>query len=251
MSHSHEHSHGHPAYRMEQLCTIGACGLLGLVAVMLYYQKSLNFILAHFLHSYVLWSGFLLLGLAAIRALFVWSPVNRCCDHDHGHGWSPWRYIVLSIPIMLFFLGLPNQSFSSAKAVEVEDSDRIIMDQAGDLIYLDFRDLEHWAFDESKREWSEGRTGLIKGQFAPGRSPHLFNVVRYKMMSCPCDAIRLSVAVISPEGVADIKSGAWVQVTGQIQYRKRKDRAEIMPVLKLRSRDDVLLVPPDNDPFLQ
>jgi len=251
MSHSHQHPHDRSAYRLEQLCTIGACGLLGLVAIMLYYQKSLNFILAHFLHSYVLWSGFLLFGLAALRTLFLWSSVRHGCDHTHEHRWSPWRYLVLSMPIMLYFLGLPNQSFNSARAIEVEDSNRIIKDRAGDVIQLDFRDMERWAFDESKREWSEGRTGQLKGQFAPGRSSQAFGLVRYKIMSCPCDAIRLNVAVISPEGVPDVKSGAWVQVIGQIQYRKRKDREEYVPVLKLRSRNDVLLVPPDDDPYLQ
>lgn len=33
--------------------------------------------------------------------------------HDHDHGWNPWRYAVLLLPIVLFFLNLPNQGFSS------------------------------------------------------------------------------------------------------------------------------------------
>jgi WD40 repeat protein len=30
-------------------------------------------------------------------------------DHGHDHGWSPWRYAVLLLPLMLFFLDLPSQ----------------------------------------------------------------------------------------------------------------------------------------------
>jgi hypothetical protein len=251
MSDSHKHPHDHSAYYMEQLCTIGVCGLLGVVAVLLYYQGSLKFMLAHFLHSYVWWSGLALLILAVIRAGFLWTSLGRHHCQDHEHGWRPWRYIVLFLPIMLFVLGLPNQGFSSAKAVEVEESERLVADQGGDLIHLDFRELERWAFDEEKREWSEGRIGELKGQFAPGKSSQAFGLVRYKMLSCPCDAIRLNVAVISPEGVPNLKSGSWVQVTGQIQYRKRKDRDEFLPVLMLRSHKDVVPIPPDNDPFLQ
>jgi hypothetical protein len=224
---------------------------LGVVAVMLYFQKSLNFMLAHFLHSYVLWSGFVLLGLAGARTLFLWSSAGRHHDCVHEHGWRPWRYIVLCLPIMLFFLGLPNQGFSSAKAIEVEESELNIKDRGGNVIHLDFRDLERWAFDEAKREWSEGRTGMIQGQFAPGKSSHTFALFRDKIISCPCDRIRIYVAVLSPDGVGQFKSGSWVQATGQIQYRKRMDRDEYVPVLKLRSQADIVSIPPDDDPFLQ
>lgn len=34
-------------------------------------------------------------------------------DHDeadHDHGWAPWRYVVILVPIILFLLGLPNEA---------------------------------------------------------------------------------------------------------------------------------------------
>jgi len=31
-------------------------------------------------------------------------------DHGHDHGWNPWRYSLLIIPIVLYFLNLPNAS---------------------------------------------------------------------------------------------------------------------------------------------
>jgi uncharacterized membrane protein YcgQ (UPF0703/DUF1980 family) len=58
------------------------------------------------------------------------------------------------------------------------------------------------------------------------------------------------VAIVSPESVADIKPMSWVKVTGQIQFRKRKDRDEYIPVLKLRSRQDVVPTERDEDPYL-
>jgi hypothetical protein len=251
MSHSHGHSHDHSAYYMEQLCTIAVCGLLGMVAVLLYYQGSLRFMLAHFLHSYVWWSGLALIGLTIARAVSLWSSSGQHHCHAHEQHWRPWRYIVLFLPIVLFILGLPNQGFSSAKAVEVEETERTIADQSGDLLHLDFLELQRWAFDEGKREWAEGRTGDLRDQFAPSKSSQAFGLVRYKMLSCPCDAIPIHVAVISPDGVPNLKPGSWVQVTGQIQFRKRKDRDEYLPALKLRSRNDVIPIPPDSDPFLQ
>src|SRR6266568_7667713 len=138
MSHSHDHSHDDSSYYLEQLCTIVVCGLLGIVAVMLYYQKSLNFMLAHFLHAYVLWSGFAILALVGLRGALLSLSLRRHHNHSHQHGWSPWRYIVLCLPIMLYFLGLPNQGFSSVKAIDVEDADRVVTDQGGEIIHLNF-----------------------------------------------------------------------------------------------------------------
>ncbi len=302
MSHSHEHGHDQSTYYMEQLCTIGACGLLGIVAVLAYYQRFLAStdppILAPYLHRYVLWSGFAILGLVVIRGVSLWFSVARraagqpndhhhdegCThhhehdndlaehehdefhqrgledshnhghdqghDHGHDHGWSPWRYAVLCLPITLFFLGLPNGGFKSVKAMEVEESSHAVSDKSGDLVHLNFKDLEIWANSESQREYFEGRIGTLKGQFALGKSPTTFGLVRFKMTCCAPDAITLHVAIISPESVADIKHMSWVQVTGQIQFRKRKDREEYIPVLKLRSRDDIVPTDRDEDPNL-
>ena len=147
----HTHSEDRTTYYMEQLCTIGICGLLGGVAIMLYYQNLLRFILADYLHIYVLCSGIALLGLVALRAIGLWYSVGgssvthdhtpeHCHDHDHGdqhvhdcghehghepsvshthdcgheHSWNPGRYIVLLLPIALYFLHLPNAGFTAS-----------------------------------------------------------------------------------------------------------------------------------------
>src|SRR5207302_782376 len=135
---------------LEQLCTIAICGLMGGVTILLWYQNLLRYILAEKFHAPVLWGGFAILVLVVIRAVAIWVEAGQARaahdhnhvhdhdhDHDHGehhhhdhehaqahahdlshdhghdHGWNPWRYIVLMLPIVLYFLGLPNAGLTS------------------------------------------------------------------------------------------------------------------------------------------
>src|SRR5262249_53774918 len=158
MGHSHDHAHDGSTYYVEQLCTIGICGAMGVVTILLYTQGLLSLILAPSLHWMVLAGGIGLLGLVAIRALAVRFSVGKPeaahnhdhehgpgCDHDHHHdhdhahehhhhhdhehgpgcdhehhhehehvhaaaapgdddghehGWGPWRYAVLLLPVV-------------------------------------------------------------------------------------------------------------------------------------------------------
>ncbi len=45
--------------------------------------------------------------------------------HDHDHGWNPWRYIVLLLPIVLYFLNMPNAGFTAgySKGSEINTTD--------------------------------------------------------------------------------------------------------------------------------
>src|ERR1043166_3086468 len=88
MGHTHTHSEDRTTYYMEQLCTIGICAMLGGVAVILYYQNILRFILADKLHVWVLGSGVALLVMAALRAIGLWwsvGPSTANHTHEHGH----------------------------------------------------------------------------------------------------------------------------------------------------------------------
>jgi hypothetical protein len=265
VTHSHKHLHEESSYYLEQWCTIAVCGMLGGVAVLLYYQEMSRFILAPFLQVYILWSGFALLSLAAIRGAFLWSSVRRAaqthahenchdgsnvCDHDHGHAWRPWRYGFLCLPFMLYFLNLPNQGFSSATPLDVEDSDHPIVAKEGEILNLGVREMEKWAYNQSQREAFEGRKGRIKGQFVPNPNGS-FTLVRFKRFCCPADVIQLRVVIVCPETVTHIQKMKWVEVTGEIQFRKRRDRDEYVPVLQLQSRNDVQPTDQDEDPYIQ
>jgi uncharacterized membrane protein YraQ (UPF0718 family) len=39
------------------------------------------------------------------------APHAHHHDHGHEHGWAPWRYVVLLLPVVLYFLILSNPSF--------------------------------------------------------------------------------------------------------------------------------------------
>jgi hypothetical protein len=174
----HTHSKDRTTYYTEQLCTITICGLLGGVAVMLYYQNLLRFILADYLHPWVLGSGIALLALVVLRAIGLWHSVGtsianhghaheHCHDHDHDHensehaydcghehdhhdglahthdcghehSWNPGRYIVLLLPIVLYFLHLPNAGFSAA-GVSINAND---LDQASSGKYVENTGLQ-------------------------------------------------------------------------------------------------------------
>jgi hypothetical protein len=188
---AHTHAEDRTAYYMEQLCTIAVCGLLGGVAVMLYVQGIVRFMLADYLHIYVLWSGIALLALVALRALGLWHSVGtsapnlnheheHCHDHDHNHGefhghahyeeeepnnkqvhdcghehdhehsaghthdcghehsWNPGRYILLLLPIVLYFLHLPNAGFS-ASGISINAND---LDQGASGKYVENAGLQ-------------------------------------------------------------------------------------------------------------
>lgn len=121
-------------------------------------QPMLNYLLKEGFHWTVLAGGVGLAVAVLIRALTVWPAArpaaadhehehghghqhDDCCGHDHchehdhaaaghvhgdpgccdhEHGFSPWRYMVLLLPVTLFFLGLPNR-LPSEEAVNPED----------------------------------------------------------------------------------------------------------------------------------
>lgn len=83
------HTHDHPkdsAYYTEQLCTIGVCGAMGAVAVLMSTKKDvLSLILAPSFHPYVFWGGVALLLTVAVRAISVWKTVGTSHGHEEHH----------------------------------------------------------------------------------------------------------------------------------------------------------------------
>jgi len=106
MAHVHEKDGN---YLIEQLCTIGACGALGGVAIMMWMNPDgLNFLGLQFQKPFdqpslspVLWGGTVIVFLVMIRAIAVWFSVGTrsaanahehalpTCAHEHGHDHPP------------------------------------------------------------------------------------------------------------------------------------------------------------------
>ena len=176
-------------------------------------------------------------------------------DHGHDHGWAPWRYLVIAIPVFLYFLGLPREGFESQPVYggSLSNPNRRAMSLLAGApamtkvlrkgepreLRLGFKELSEAAAMPARHDHYEGDIGIIRGEFVPlepgGRE---FTLVRWNMTCCRADAIMLETRIIAPEPVR-IQEKQWVQVSGIISFQ-RTERGKWIPVLTLRSNDDIL-----------
>lgn len=181
-------------------------------------------------------------------------------DDGHDHGWAPWRYVVLLLPIVLFFLNLPNQGFSShyGAAIKAEDLEEGTVKQivhgdgsTANVTNVTFMELDQAANSPQLREQREGEWVRIKGQFVPSTSNKRFSLVRFKINCCAADAIRLNMVIDCAQelNVASFQ-GQWVEVTGQVSFRKIRGREEYITVLSVPAAKDVKRVDADPNPFV-
>lgn len=164
------------------------------------------------------------------------------CGHDHG--WSPWRYMVLLLPVVLYFMDLPGQGFSANYAenrianMQVEDTNlwgtdlparsatsiALVQAPAGQgpvqaaallvpLFYrdekpipLEFQDLKVAAFLPAQRALYDGKIGRLLGQYVRGATDNTCSLVRFKMQCCAADAQPLNVVIISPVKLSDVEA---------------------------------------------
>jgi hypothetical protein len=269
-------------------------------------------------------------------------------DHGHDHGWNPWRYTVLLLPVVLYFLNLPNAGFGatkvntgdidqdtpgrfventglkimrndardgievlkvardsageksgvkprdfilrispdkgetkqlSTKGLSIEDAVKALggppgskvgltvlhegddkpqdleLVRAQDILAVGFKELEQASFNPGTRQFFEGRTVRLVGQYAPGNDDRTFGLVRFKMTCCAADAIQLNVVIMldpnCKENLTGLNRNDWLQVTGRVQFRKRRDRDEYVTVLIVNSPKDVQQTKADDNPYLQ
>jgi uncharacterized repeat protein (TIGR03943 family) len=320
----HAHTEDGTTYYMEQLCTIGICGAIGGVAIMMWHEQLLKWILSSFFHPFVLLAGIALLVLVLIKAIGLWLAVaepkvhdhdhdhdhdhhhhhdhEHCHDHDHGeavatnatrtpleltssvseplahththhdhhdhdhehphdhghdHGWNPWRYAVLLLPVVLFFLGMPNQGFSDDHLKrqigggQLEDSSVIMLTRKGtETLHPSIEQLEKAVYNQQQRELYEGTMVQLKGQFVPGSQNTEGTLVRLKMTCCAADVIAIRVKIVSPTPIPAMPPEQWVEITGQIQFRKLQGRDEYVPVIQVTSPEDIVPTTPDSNPYL-
>jgi hypothetical protein len=128
--------------------------------------------------------------------------------------------------------------------------------RAMDVLVLEFKQLENATYAPQSREYYTGKTVRLKGQFRPGQNDRMFSLVRYKITCCAADAIPLNVVIMldpqSKEGLGDVKALEWVEVTGRVDFRTRRDRPdEYLTVLTVASPSDITKAEPDLNPYLQ
>jgi hypothetical protein len=193
---------------------------------------------------------------------------------DHEHAWAPWRYVVLLIPIMLFLLGLPSkgpalnanlgkievdfteEAMQAATFVSVGPSGwaqivavRASADQVDkEAIPVDFKRLEIMSSSASDRDYWNGKTIKVKGQFMP-QSDRVFHLVRLRIQCCAADAVQLNVPIIAKDSITDIQPESWVVVTGRVAFREVDGKTTTS--ILVQSRRAVEKTSPDINPYEQ
>jgi hypothetical protein len=293
MAHVHEKDGN---YLIEQLCTIGACGALGAVAIMMWMNPDgLNFLglqfqkpFGHPALSPVLWGGVAVVALVLIRATVVWISVGKSgghahdhphaqCDHfhephiaregsglkanapapnhGHEHGWAPWRYAMLLVPVGLYFLNLIPPSLQSHAAVNtaVNGPTGTVTAKGGEVIHA-FLELDRASATPDLRREYEGRRAQVSGEVTVNADSRHFGLVRYKINCCVADAVPLNLVVEVPaDSVAgknfnaqSLGGGQWVDVTGIIQFRTVRGTDRYVTVLVVEAKDLRVIDKPSN-----
>jgi hypothetical protein len=306
MAHDH-HDIGSESYYLEQLCSIGISGAIGLVMCLLWHWGGLFFLAPKF-RLPVLLGGIVLVVVATIRGVAVWIAVGKqsgavdehnldhhhdhhhhhhdhACDHDHGpgcdhshergaivaaqgnehvhaaehahghgalghvheakphfdhdhdHGWAPWRYAVLIVPVILFLLNIPPRSPGEDNDLE-DDS----------IPYLNYSRVERAANDAQERKDLEGERGHLKGQLGYDPRQGTFTLIRKRVTCCGPDAVKVHIILLPPEG-QDINGmvDQWVDIAGVIGFTYTGAPGQpwitIVRVEKIRKLDGPLAAP--------
>lgn len=257
--HGHSHDHGMGDYYLEQLLGLFIAGLFGLVAVLMYAFGRLDVMLVKAFHIPVLVGGGVLLLFTVVRGVTLWVQAGRGdhpddCGHDHGpgedHGHShggSWVYlktIVLSFPLLLFFIGIPNQGFSKEWVDKRLGQDEelgavaAVADKGGGVIGYDFAQLAAATHDPDKRKEIEGRTVSIRGQFRP-KADREFTLYKMKMNCCAADMIPLKARILTTFVPFGYKDGDWIQATGAVQFVEVPGKNQFVPVIRINSEKGI------------
>jgi uncharacterized membrane protein YcgQ (UPF0703/DUF1980 family) len=182
--------------------------------------------------------------------------------HDHSHGWAPWRYVVLLLPVALYFL-MPAEGLSGAghrlDAGAVSGPKEGVQGKGEDF-NVTFVQLEQAALSEDLRNFYEGKTIRLEGRYVAEDSAH-FTLVRFTMNCCAADAIPLKALIIldrakSKEPLASSLNNKWVQVIGQVQFLKMRDGSSFVPAIIIQPTPEkklsqlVKTIPTPANPFV-
>ncbi|HTU18260.1 MAG TPA: hypothetical protein VMG10_09405 [Gemmataceae bacterium] len=160
-------------------------------------------------------------------------------DHDHEHGWAPWRYVVLLLPVVLYFLNLPNQGFSADAGGNLNLADFKAPDalRSTGTATVGFTELQQASLTPESRDYYEGKTITLTGQYL-GNDPKRFTLRRFKIACCAADAIPLNaVIMVDPQSSEkvdpDTYRNQWVEVKGRVHFFQKPGSNEYVTALIL------------------
>jgi uncharacterized membrane protein YcgQ (UPF0703/DUF1980 family) len=161
-------------------------------------------------------------------------------DHGHDHGWAPWRYVVLLLPVVLYFLNLPNQGFSADAGGSLDlgkfDAPEAAVRSTGKA-EVGFAELQQASLTPESREYYEGKTIALTGQYN-GFDTKRFTLVRFKIACCAADAVKLdAVIMVDPKSSEkvdpDTYRNQWIEVRGNVHFFPKPGSKEYVTALIL------------------
>ncbi len=198
---------------------------------------------------------------------------------DHDHGWAPWRYVVLLVPIIFFLLGLPSKGPSiRADALRGVDTGRDVLEDAlfaatqttlsnewvsalsmvgareadaitGEAVAMNVKQLEELASSAADRDFYKNKVIRVRGQYWP-QSDRMFFLVRFRIQCCAADAIQLSIPMLAKDSITHVKSPDWIEVTGRVDFRP-DGKGGHRTVVLVSNRKHVVTCHPDLNPYVQ
>jgi hypothetical protein len=153
-----------------------------------------------------------------VETAVVNGDADDAADCGHDHGWAPWRYAVLILPVVLFLMHMPWP-------------DPPDQPEQQNVVPLHLTEAADAANSEQTRAYWRGRmqneSVRLKGKLEnPYPGDRHFAFVRLRMTCCFADAygepVNLRVDSPKPLNLAKLK-GSWVKVIGKLDFDKRSD----------------------------
>jgi hypothetical protein len=220
----------------------------GLAAILMFANGQLGYILARSFHIPVFLGGICLLTLVLLRAITIrWSET----DHHHDSAWQSSRLILLSFPIGIFLIGLPNSGFSQERIRRMLGGDDALtintVESRREGTVSSFRELKAAAGDPELRERLTGQTAVLEGRISRTDSVRL-SLFRLRMVCCAADAAPLKVRIVLRSGnLNGFHDFDWVRMKGRVQFVESPVGELLTPVVVVDGTEDIQKIPPGDE----
>lgn len=201
---------------------------LGVAQCHAYWSGQVRVLLHPSFHLFVLWSGLVLVFLAAAR---VWTQSE---DRASGN----WRNFGLNLFVVLAVIGSLKVAPLGYSALAVDNrgvTNELVtkfsppepfadVAKVGGLIECEVTDLLWAANDAGASQSLTGRQVRLIGQYRP-EDVTGFQVVRLLMFCCAADAQPVGIKVLG--STDDLKSNAWIEVTGKVYFGRGASQKQV------------------------
>jgi len=237
MTHSRVGTHCNSA--LNHLLTALACGSLGIAAIVAFRTGAFTRInpSAGF-QSAVGIGGLALILVVVLRVVCIWRNARKASPDDRvdqGRA-SFWQYPVLIVPVLLLCLGLPaNGNKKSGSGAHHGKSNRLVPEML-------LSALQRVASTDKGRKVFSGRIIAVRGQLS--LTPGLDNTYTMFRLCPEDDAERHDremprVLILAPAPLDEFRFEDWIEVEGELTFRKDENRDVWLPVIRMVSINSI------------